>query len=310
MVSLTGATHSGQPLGFGRTPSEDLRPWFERFSVSQVILPEGASIACCMLNDHPVIRVLFGARWTAETADGIFNYYPDKGGQTLFFGAHSRRMPLIVHGSFQVITMNLAAGAASAMGGQPADTLTDRIVDYDEMVGHGRFSSRFPDNRSANEWIASAEAEVRNFLRKYASPPPDPLSYAFDTTCITDPDFTIADFAAGQNTTVRRVERVIRRDFGITPKHAQRRARALDMAALLLGVTREEDDAEMRLRYFDQSHLNREMRHFFDMTPGQMKNDPHPLLRITMEIRQLRRLEALAQSGLAPWRDPSAEPSD
>ena len=263
-----------------------------------------------MLNDHPVIRVLFGARWTAETADGTFDYYPDRGGQTLFFGAHSKRMPLTVHGSFQVISMNLAAGAANAMGGQPADTLVDRIVDYDEMVGHGRFSSRFPDNRSANEWIAAAEAEVRKFLVKYASPPPDPLTHAFDTACITNPDFTIANFATAQNTTVRRVERVIRRDFGISPKHAQRRARALDMAALLLGVTREEDEAEMRLRYFDQSHLNREMRHFFDVTPGQMKNDAHPLLRITMEIRQLRRLETLAHNSPAPWRDPNAEPEN
>ena len=307
---MTGATHSGQPLGYGRAPPDDLRPWFERFSISQVVLPEGASIACCMLNDHPVIRVLFGARWTAETADGVFDYYPDEGGQTLFFGAHSQRMPLIVHGSFQVITMSLAAGAANAMGGQPADTLIDRIVDYDEMVGHGRFSSRFPNDRNANEWIGAAEAEVRKFLAKYASPPPDSLTSAFDTACIAHPDFTIAEFAAQQNTTVRRVERIIRRDFGISPKHAQRRARALDMAALLLGVTREEEEEDMRLRYFDQSHLNREMRHFFDMTPGQMRNDAHPLLRITMEIRQSRRLEMLAQSGPAPWRDPSAEPNN
>ena len=51
-----------------------------------------------------------------------------------------------------------------------------------------------------------------------------------------------------------------------------RRARALDMAAVLLGVALEEEEQELRLRYFDQSHLIREMRHYFDMTPGQLQH--------------------------------------
>jgi AraC-like DNA-binding protein len=73
----------------------------------------------------------------------------------------------------------------------------------------------------------------------------------------------------------------------------------------------EEEEQELRLRYFDQSHLIREMRHYFEMTPGQLKNSPSPLLRITMEIRQSRRVEALARIGAdqpRPWRDPGAEP--
>ena len=71
--------------------------------------------------------------------------------------------------------------------------------------------------------------------------------------------------------------------------------------------------AGARLRYFDQSHLIREMRHYFDMTPGQLHNRPHPLLSITMEIRQSRRLEAIARLGAGdprPWRDPGAEPEE
>jgi len=84
-------------------------------------------------------------------------------------------------------------------------------------------------------------------------------------------------------------------------------------SAVLLGLGLEEDEQEMRLRYFDQSHLIREMRHYFDMTPGQLHNRPHPLLAITAEIRQARRLEALARIGAGenfPWRDPAAEPEE
>ena len=86
---------------------------------------------------------------------------------------------------------------------------------------------------------------------------------------------------------------------------------ALDMAAALLGVADEDEEPELRLRYFDQSHLSREMRHFFDQTPRGLQVGDCPLLRITMEIRQSRRLEALAKLSAdepAPWRDPDAEP--
>ena len=90
-----------------------------------------------------------------------------------------------------------------------------------------------------------------------------------------------------------------------------RRARALDMAAALLEVALEEDEPEMRLRYFDQSHVTRELRSLLDTTPGRLQRGSHPLLRNTMEIRQSRRVEILAggtSENPRPWRDPNAEP--
>ncbi len=311
VVPLTGATRDGQPLGFGRSPSRELLPWFQRMSVSEVLIPEDKSIACCMLNDHPVIRVLFGGRWTAHTADGVFDYNSDTDGQTLFFGPHSHRMQLVVHGSFKVITLTFAAGAATVMAAPRAEATLDRIVDYDEMVGHGRLSSHFVPEAGPKAWLETLEEDIREFIRKYSTAQPDPLAVAFDTACLTDPSLGIAEFSELHRTTSRTVERCVKRDFGLTPKQVQRRARALDMAALLLGVAMKEEEADIRLRYFDQSHLTREIRHFFGMTPGQLREAPHPLLRITMEIRQSRRVEALALIGLdkpKPWRDPSAEP--
>lgn len=311
IVPLTGATRDGNPLGFGRAPPEALRPWFQRMSVSEVRLPEGRSIACCMLNEHPVIRVLFGARWTAHTADGVFDYNFETDGQTLFFGPHSRRMPLVVHGSFQVITLNFAPGAATVMRAPSAETTLDRIVDYDTMVGHGRLSDHFAPGAGPNAWLETLEDSISTFIRKFETPPPDPLTAAFELACLTDPTFGIAEFAEMHGTSTRTVERCVKRDFGLTPKQVQRRARALDMAALLLGVSREEEEADIRLSYFDQSHLSREMHYFFGMTPGELRAKPHPLLRITTEIRQSRRVDLLALFGdhrPKPWRDPAAEP--
>lgn len=311
IVPLTGATRDGQPLSFGRAPAEDLRPWFARMSVSEVVIPEGSHIACCMLSDHPVIRVLFGARWTAQTADGEFDYHPEARGQTLFFGPHSRAMPLVVHGSFKVITLNFAAGAANVMGAPSAEGMVDRIANYDAMVGHGTLSNHFAPGAGPTAWLEAMEDKIRTFVGKFGTPPPDPLTRAFEAASLTEPSLGIREFAEEHRTTPRTVERVVKRDYGMAPKQVLRRARAMDMAAAVLGVAMEEEEADIRLRYFDQSHLNREMRHFFAMTPGQLRAEPHPLLRITMEIRQSRRVEALALLGMdqpKPWRDPGAEP--
>lgn len=309
--SLTGATHDGEPLGYGRAPSDEVQPWFSRVSVSEVRIPAGSSISCCMLNDHPVIRILFGAKWTAHTADGVFDYQPKKRGQTLFFGPQTKQMQLVVHGSFKVITLNLAAGASVALGGPDPQQTLDRIIDYDELVGHGRLSSRFDADASPTAWIEMLEDEIRKFVLLRRVRKPDQLTQAFELACLTDPSQPLAEFAAQNGIATRTLERTIKRDFGLTPKQVQRRARALDMAAMLLGVTMEAEEEMFRLRYFDQSHMTREMRHFFDMTPGQLVKQSHPLLRIAMEFRQARRVEALALVGkdqIKPWRDPEAEP--
>jgi len=39
------------------------------------------------------------------------------------------------------------------------------------------------------------------------------------------------------------------------------------------------------LRYFDQSHLNREFRHFFGMTPGQFEKATTPLFTAGLKLR-------------------------
>ena len=310
--SLTGATRDGGPLGYGRAPSNDVHPWFSRVSVSEVHIPHGSSIECSMLHDHPVIRILFGAKWTAHTADGVFDYFPKERGQTLYFGPQTRRMQLVVHGSFKVITLNLAAGGATAMGGPDPQATLDRILDYDKLVGHGRLSSRFAAQATPLEWIETLEDEIRRFVELRGVREPDRLTQAFELACLTDPGQPLAEFAAQNGTTPRTLERTIKRDFGITPKQVQRRARALDMAAMLLGVTIKAEEEMFRLRYFDQSHMTREMRHFFDLTPGQMEKRAHPLLRISVEMRQARRVEALKLVGsdqIKPWRDPKAEPA-
>lgn len=113
-------------------------------------------------------------------------------GQTLFFGPHSHRMPLVVHGSFKVITLNLAAGAATALGGPSCADTIDRILDYDELVGH-EVSSRFAAHESPGGWLNTAEQIIRRIVASRGAPPPDPLTRAFEAASLADPNLVIAD---------------------------------------------------------------------------------------------------------------------
>ena len=313
IVSHTGRTLDGQPLAFNQAPASDLVPYFNWFSVSSADIPEGVEISDGMFNDHAIIRILFGGRWTAKTADGTKVFDPGESGLTLYFGSQTRMMPISVQGSFKVISVHLGAGGATAMGGPKQAEILDRIIDYDELVGHGRLSSRFRPDASPEQWLRAFEEELCTFLKLRKSPLPDPLTSAFEDQILGNPSLPVSAFAERMGTSTRTVERTVKRDYGLTPKQVIRRARALDMAAALLGVAMEEEEAALRLRYFDQPHLSREIRHFFGTTPKKLKTAPHPLLRLNLEVRQNRRVKALAllpPDVIEPWRDPKAEPAN
>lgn len=312
-TSLTGSTPGGLPLALNRSPRPALQPWIMRAGVTDVTLAPGQEIRCATFSEHPVLRMIFGARWSAETAEGWREFDPGDDGLALYFGPCTWRMPLVAHGSFRVVTINLAAGAARGFGLPPQKETLDRIYRLDPIAGQAAPLPGYRPQADKRAWLDAVEAQLQDALEGAAHPRPDALMTAFELASLTDPGVSLDRFAADHATTRRTLERAILREWGVTPGQALRRARALDMAAVLLGVALEEEEQELRLRYFDQSHLIHEMRHYFDMTPGQLQHAAHPLLRITMEIRQSRRLEALARIGAGearPWRDPAAEPEE
>ena len=309
--SHTGSTRQGMPLALNRAPGEDLGDWIMRIGVTSVDMPEGASIECMSLCEHPVIRMIYGAKWTAWTADGKMEYEPGDKGLALYFGPETKAMNLRVDGSFRVVSINCTSAFATNFGlPDPRDTL-DRILPLDPLSGLQKISPGHHPQDDPHAWLDASEAALRDSLQAAAPDRPHDLLDEFERLTLTNPTASLSDFACDHEVTPRTLERTISRNWGVTPKFALRRARALDMAAALLGVADATEEPELRLRYFDQSHMTREMRHFFDHTPGAMQTGECPLLRITMEIRQSRRLEAIAKlagSERPSWRDPSAEP--
>jgi AraC-like DNA-binding protein len=155
------------------------------------------------------------------------------------------------------------------------------------------------------QWLQALEHDFRLLLQQQGPREPDPVTVRFEAVAFTDPSITISAFARECGIEQRRLERLIRRDFGMPPKQVLRRARALDMASHLRGVADQEEAEALALRYYDQSHLIREFSELFGMSPSQFVDTPQPLMTLGLETRQARRLEMterLAPGAIRPWQ--------
>ena len=310
LVGRTGRARDGNALAYNVPPEADLRPWVGWFAATHADKPDGEVLEGGILGDHAAIRVCHGGTWTALTADGPRVFAPGEKGMALYFGPQSKIMRTSVDGSFKVITIYLGVGGAQALGAPAQSEIVDRVMDFDELMGRGHFASLFDFAAPPQAWYDTFARDFGRYFQEVTPPRPDRIALEFEICTLADPDFTLQDFADANEVSIRTVERVVRKAYGLTPKQVMRRARALDLAAALMGVAMSEEEAEMKLRYFDQSHQIREIRHFFDRTPRQLREESNPLLKLNLEIRQSRRMEALKRLSPdkpAPWRDPRME---
>ncbi len=297
----TGSTKDGVPLAFNRPPSEDLEPWLGRVMVAIADAPNddvGDGLLC---NDAGYVRTAVEVDWTVETADGKMAIRD----QSFLCGQHSKAMPLKFKGGIKVAGFKLKPGAMQVLWGIPDGKMLDRItVDIDG----GELTELYHDGIDPEDWLLAIENWLRHYIARNGIAPPDPLSQKFELASFADPNQSITDFADENGVTARTLQRVIKRDFGLTPKQVMRRARTLDLAARLCGVADEEEEEDIYLRFFDQSHQIREFTAFFGMTPREFIEGGQHLLTLSLEIRQARRLETLHRldpGAIRPWmREP------
>ncbi|ALE17961.1 Transcriptional regulator, AraC family [Altererythrobacter epoxidivorans] len=290
IVPLTGMSRDGMPLSENRAPSPDLEPWVARLVSAKMTNDPNAHVACGMCNDLLYTRVIFNGRWTAMTADGHDSFEHE----VLQFGQQSKFMPLSCTGDIMSAGFGLRAGAFHALTGRSAHELTDRIERTDIFgVLADDIKDVFSDEYSPEDWNLALEEALRRYIDRHDPAPPNPVTSAFELAAFADPTQSLGDFAEQHNISLRQLERLVKRDFGLTPRTVMRRARALDMAALICGVADESEEEEILLRYFDQSHLIREFASFFGVTPEKFRARPRPLITLTLEQRQARRLEEL-----------------
>lgn len=302
IASAGAATRDGQPISYSRAPAADLAPWIGRLYVSIVDMPPGYQLSCGLLSDTAMLRIQLRGAWTAETADGPRQLAR----AALFFGPNTRRMPITVTGSFTSVGVSLRPGACHALGLPSLDMLCDRLAPLETLgLSSARWISQFADNASPEDWCAVMEHDLRRLIAERQAAEPDPVTTCVEAAAFTNPETTITALAAQCGAQQRRLERLVRRDFGIPPKQVLRRARALDMASHLRGVADLEEAEDLALRYYDQSHLIRDFTALFGMSPRQFVEAPQPLMTLGLERRQARRLEMIARiapGGIKPWQ--------
>ncbi len=305
--SAAGYSRGGEPLSFNRAPAEELSPWVARVYATQVDLDPGTTIQCGLISDTPVLRVLFGGEWTARTRDGVGRY----GSSALLFGPQTKRMEVSVRGSFGTVGVWIKPGAMAALNGPDVAEILDRIILYDHIYADRDWGSSeellewFGTQGPPDRWMRVAEKLVAQLIDLLGRHEPDPLIEEFDRAVFADPNLVIGDFALQHAVERRTLERMIKRAYGQTATQVLRRARALDIASHLLGVADDAEAEEAALKFCDQSHMIREFKAFFGITPRQFATTPQPFMTITLEARQARRLEVLGrmEPGMpAPWR--------
>lgn len=294
IIPLSGATADGKPLTVNRAPSPDLEPWISRVFVLHIDAPSDHRIHCTLFNDTPYIRVLTHGNWVANTVSGS----KPAGHDGYMFGPQTVRMPVSVKGPIFAAGLGIRPAAWAALAGDAAGRLMDDFVPLasiamDAVPFHAAIAAG--DDRAM--WLDGLEDAFRALLDRLRRPLPDPVCEAFDQAALINPDFSVFDFAKEQGIGQHRLARSVRRGFGMTPKAVLRRCRVHDLAAQLLGVGDPGEADDLVLRYFDQSHIIREFRHFFGLTPRQFRLADRPILRLSLDSRQARRREAMARAG-------------
>lgn len=301
IASGSGATRDGQPISYNRAPPADLAPWVARFYVTKVDAPADYLIDCGLFNDTANIRLQLAGAWHAETQRGPI----ELGREAVFCGPHSRRMPIRVKGGFVSAGFSFRPGACHALKGPKIADMLDCVVPLEVCgeSGAAMFALLDPGG-SPRTWVKAMEGAVRAMVERRGGREPDPVTVRFEVAAYADPGRTVAAIADDIGVEQRRLERIVKRDFGMSPKQVLRRARALDMASHLRGVADHEEAEELVLRYYDQSHLIREFVALFGISPSQFVNTPQPLMTAALENRQARRLEMMARiapGGIRPW---------
>ena len=305
--SALGYTRNGEPLSNNRAPAPNLSPWVARVYATSVEVEDESCIDCGMIADTPVLRLLFKGDWYASSLDGRHSYGPS----ALLFGPQTKRMKVGVRGSFATASVALKPGAVHALKGPKVADILDRILLYDDIYGHDAWGTSdqllrwFDPAGSPEHWLRIIENLMRQLIEQTGAQPLDPVIEAFDREVFADPNLSIGDFVRDHDIERRRFERLIKRAYGESATQVLRRARALDIAAHLRGVADDAEAEEAALKFFDQSHMIREFKAFFDMTPRQFAITPQPFMTLTLEARQSRRLEVLGRAmpgEVPPWR--------
>ena len=254
-----------------------------RYYVFDADLPADFLLVDKLLSETAFIRILLNGDWAAEVAPDQWVSF----GPVPLMGSNEIPRRVRVRGPFLVVGISFRPSGWSGMFAQPACALADGAVPL--ATWWGPLADRLHEEVAAagddGGIVRAIERALRARLVATGAPPPSSAMAAFERIARDDSTILVAEAARQVGLSIRQFERQCHATFGHSPKVILRRSRFLDMAQALRGFSEPSAEQLAALRYFDQSHLNREFRHFFQLTPGQFEKVTTPLFTAGLKLR-------------------------
>jgi AraC-like DNA-binding protein len=264
-------------------PHDDLLPYIRRHYVFQADLPEDLVITDTLLSETAFVRILIKGDWAAELSPGDWA----KAGPVVLFGGNSRPFRVRVTGPFIVAGFAVRPSAWTSLFAHPAPEFADTMCLLSKTWGDEADAMYQAIAAAVDDEgiVAAIETSIRRQIAHIGKPKTDAEIARFESIARTDSARKIETISEELGLSVRQIERRCLQTYGISPKAVMRRSRFLDMATALRGFSTPSEEELAQLRYFDQSHLNREFRHFAGMPPGAFSKAVTPLFTAGLKLR-------------------------
>lgn len=264
-------------------PSPALAPYVRRHYVFSAELPKDFELIDRLLSETAFVRILIRGDWTAETVPG----YWSGAGPVVLFGPNALPLRVRVRGPFTVAGFAIRPSGWRSLFDRAASDYTDAMLPLSVAWG-GIADTLWAEMAGAGDdatMIAAMERAVTAQLALVRHQRADEQMARFEVIARTDSTMRIEDVSAELGLSVRQLERRCHATFGMSPKAVLRRSRFLDMATAMRGFSSPSEEELAALRYFDQSHLNREFKRFAGMTPRVFKDAQTPLFTAGLALR-------------------------
>lgn len=261
-------------------------PYIRRYYVMRVDLSSDACIIDNMIAETAFVRFGLLGNWAIKNAAGDWQANTEPH----LFGGGTKPVSVKVEGSFVITGFGIQPAAWKALNQTSAAPFTDKMVPLKQVWGGdivdemmGKLHSGLDDH----EILAVIDAAIIARLAAVGTYTRDEKVAHFEAISRIDSVVRMDDAAQEIGISVRQLERRCLESFGMTPKTILRRSRFLDMAMAMRGFSTPNAEELSAMRYFDQSHLNREFRRFVGMTPGAFQKAYTPMMTAGLQLRSL-----------------------
>lgn len=264
-----------------RVPDDDLRPYVTLFYYFRADVPRLQDLERA---DHAQLRFrLDGGAADYTMAGGT----AQRVGPCHVIGPSSGALTDDAAGPIELVGMGLQAAGWAALIGVDASAMLDRAFDASQLYGEPWCAGAIARLVAAETMAAKFDAAAGLVRAMIDRAPSDTMEVvrAVEAWLAASPAPAVEDLVAATGLSRRQVERRTKALYGVPPKLLSRKYRAL-RAAVSLAEGAPIGEALAIGGFYDQSHLNREVKQFAGLTPKQMHAAPGLLAQLTIGQRR------------------------